>query len=367
MVAKPRSAYLMDRTLLKQSAKSKIKLWGRQDVVAYDRTVSKLPSELFWGVQRPGRPPIALGSGAVGPGQRRRPSESSASETLKVIGASKAREAKPTNVFEKLDIASLAMTSIEKMMSIYSHLQKFHVEDLVPSESVQFFQIEFMNFILSSCRGGAPRAGSETRTGFPIHSAGPEYLGRLEYLFRHQLSTLVEPGRVPEGSPSQPQVGWPSDEPKLDDGGLDADATEHWHDEEINSRQDGLDSPDSGHQHLRSRHGAGPPRQLVRRSRDQGAGQLEFIGAARQDGKATIGGAGLTSVTSLIISGADKKETSGSLHRVEEGRRVAGLEAIKVQSEGLTSVAGERLERPGHVAADSSKERTLDERTFEVD
>jgi len=72
-------------------------------------------------------------------------------------------------------------------------------------------------------------------------------------------------------------------------------------------------------------------------------------------------------VTSLIISGADKKETSGSLHRVEDGRRVAGLEAIKVQSEGLTSVAGERLERPGHVAADSSKERTLDERTFEVD
>lgn len=113
---------MMDRTLLKQSTKSRIKLWGRQDVVAYDRTVSKLPSELFWGVQRPGKPPITLSSGAAGPDRRRRPSESSVSETLKVIGASKAREAKPKHVFEKLDIASLATASIEKMMSIYSHL-----------------------------------------------------------------------------------------------------------------------------------------------------------------------------------------------------------------------------------------------------
>ena len=55
------------------------------------------------------------------------------------------------DIFGGLDTAALEEVTMKKMAQIYGHLLKLHEEGLVPSESVQFFQIEFINLILSTC------------------------------------------------------------------------------------------------------------------------------------------------------------------------------------------------------------------------
>ena len=52
---------------------------------------------------------------------------------------------------------------VAKMTKMYGQLLRLHEQGLVPSESVQFFQIEFINLILSACSSPTQRRRQSTQ------------------------------------------------------------------------------------------------------------------------------------------------------------------------------------------------------------
>lgn len=161
--------------------------------------------------------------------------------------------------FEKVSASELELAAIARMQDMYSQLIQLYNERLVPFETAEFFQIEFINLILCKQQrdpDGAGDQGSKARGKKASKEQGGlagDYLGRLEELFRQQMKELgADPTRMSH-APTLQQLsaftnrysqrwGKPVAE-AIEYGQADADLTEGWQDEDALSRNDGLLSP----------------------------------------------------------------------------------------------------------------------------
>lgn len=88
-------------------------------------------------------------------GERQQEKQSSGDlQDLKVVGSSKSRGPMTRDIFERMECTGVEEAAVAKMSKMYSQLLRLHRQGLLPSESVQFFQIEFINLMLSA--GSSP-------------------------------------------------------------------------------------------------------------------------------------------------------------------------------------------------------------------